>query len=201
MAMPALHAEPLSAAAVRACLPRPGQLAGLGAVLCLYPAGPGGDLAGWPRAARAQAHSRMDSEGLRESLHFFDAQGLCCWRLYLLPDSDFLAWEELVSGLPRDASATTTTGGLADRLWRRLAHGLSARAWQASVLRFRAPGAGPAASASAGALEASLATVSALSAAVAARIAHEEGAGNAAFVDECCCARAARLVRRTRMRS
>lgn len=189
--MSALQAVSLSAGACRGRLPQPWQLAALGTVLCLYPTRPGGDLAGWGRAARAEARSGMDSDGLRESLQFYDADGACCWRLYLLPDSDFLAWERLASALP--GMPPPATAGIAERLWRRLSAGLSAHVWQCSVLRFQAPASGPGFAGSGGVLlKASLATVSALGAAVAVRIAREEGAGNAAAIDECCCERAAR---------
>lgn len=189
--MNALQAVSLSAGAAPGCLPQPWQLAALGTVLCLYPAQPGGDLAGWTRAVRVEARSGMDSDGLRESLHFYNAGGACCWRLYLLPDSDFLAWERLVRSLP--CVASPASAGIAERLWRRLAAGLSACPWQCSVLRFQAPSSGPGFAACGGVLlKASLATVSGLGAAVAGRIARQEGAGNAATIDECCCERAAR---------
>jgi len=95
------------------------QLAALGPVLCLYRTQQGSELAGWQQAVRVEVHTGVGSDGLDERLLFFDAQGRCCWRLCLLPDSDFVAWDRLAASLPagRDADA----GGLADRLWRRLA--------------------------------------------------------------------------------
>lgn len=164
-------------------MPATGQLAALGAVLCLYPASTGGELAGWTRAVRVEAVSGLDSDGLDGQLRFFDAQGACCWRLFLLPDSDFLAWETLIAGLP--AACDPRDAGIGERLWRRVAAGLSARRWQGSVLRLsRGPVPG-----TAQALRASLATVSSLGAMTAARIARREGAANAAGLDQCCCAR------------
>ena len=82
-----------------AAWPTPAQLATLGTVLCLYRAD-GNELGGWRQAVRVHACQGVDSEGLRESLCFLDARGRCVWRLYLLPDSDFLAWDRLVAALP-----------------------------------------------------------------------------------------------------
>ena len=81
-------------------LPPPHVLAALGTVLCLYPSQARHELAGWTRAVRAACDSRLDSDGLCESVQFYDRDGLCCWRLCVLPDTDLLAWEELVTGLP-----------------------------------------------------------------------------------------------------
>lgn len=75
-----------------AAWPTPAQLATLGTVLCLYHAD-GNELGGWRQAVRVHACQGVDSEGLRESLCFLDGRGRCVWRLYLLPDSDFLAWD------------------------------------------------------------------------------------------------------------
>ncbi|MEZ0472752.1 Hemin transport protein [Luteimonas salinilitoris] len=172
-----------------AALPQPRELAALGTVLCLYRAQDGGELAGWSRALRAEVHSGLDSDGLRASLAFHDRDGHCCWRLFLLPDSDFLAWERLASRLP--AAPGNDDEGIAERLWRGLAGHLAAPQWQCSVLRLCAPSPGPGFAGHA-LLAASLATVSALGAAMALRIAREQAAGNAARVHECCCERAAR---------
>ena len=101
-------------------LPRPWQLAELGSVLCLYRPQRGGELAGWTQAVRAESATGMDSDGLQESLSFFDATGQCCWRLFLLPDSDFLAWDLLASQFPSRCEEAAVQG-VADRLWRRLA--------------------------------------------------------------------------------
>ena len=146
------------------------QLAALGPVLCLYRTQQGSELAGWQQAVRVEVHTGVGSDGLDERLLFFDAQGRCCWRLCLLPDSDFVAWDRLAASLPagRDADA----GGLADRLWRRLAGRLLGGQWRACVLHLHAvpqPGALPV-------LAASLPLMSMLSATTAQRLAQAEGA-------------------------
>lgn len=145
----------------------PQRLAALGVVLCLYRARTA-ELDGWRRAVRVEARTALHAGGLDESLQFLDRGGRCCWRLFLLPDSDFLAWDALAATLPPAAPAG---GGVAERLWRRFACGVSGAAWHCSALRLAVAsgdGAG-------GRLTASLATLSTLGAEVAQRIARSEG--------------------------
>ena len=78
----------------------PDVLASLGPVLCLHAVADPHPLSGLRRAARVIAQVRLDSDGPHEQLRFLDATGACCWRLHLLPDSDYLAWERLLSRLP-----------------------------------------------------------------------------------------------------
>lgn len=167
-------------------LPRAQQLAALGTVLCLYRPQHGGELSGWAHAVRVESRAGVDSDGLRESLVFFDKAGRCCWRLYLLPDSDFLAWDRLLGSLPcRDEVEAAI--GVGERLWRRLAGCLRGEQWQACILRLHAV---PAAVAQP-VLAASLAAVSPLGAATAQRIAQADGADGNIRVDDCCCAQSA----------
>ena len=131
-------------------LPTPEALAALGTVLCVYRSrcgdGLGGELGGWLQAERGEAWCGIDSDGWQECLQFRDRSGDCCWRLYLLPDSDFLAWERLQQALPRvDAphAACRDCGlgrddGVAGRLWRRLSLHLGGERWQLSALRLHA---------------------------------------------------------------
>ena len=167
-------------------LPRAQQLAALGTVLCLYRPQQGGELSGWAHAVRVESRTGVESDGLRESLVFFDAEGRCCWRLYLLPDSDFLSWDRLLASLPcRDEVEAAI--GVGERLWRRLAGRLRGEQWQACILRLHAV---PAAMVRP-VLAASLAAVSPLGAATAQRIAQIEGADGTIRVDDCCCAQSA----------
>lgn len=166
----ALHPVGLSLANAPATrLPELRQLAALGAVLCLSRARSGNALAGWASAVRAEVSCHCDSDGLRESLSFLDRDGQCCWRIYLLPDSDFLAWEELLSQLPPQPECGHT--GIAERLLSRLANRLNGGHWQASALRLHALPCG----ANGTALAASLAPLSELGLATARRIACDEG--------------------------
>lgn len=154
---------------LQACMNRPSaaQLASLGTVLCLYRAG-SNELAGWQDAVAVHACQGVDSEGVRESLCFVDARGRCCWRLYLLPDSDFLAWDRLVGGL-----AVRAAGGddasVGERLWRRLAGNLGGQRWRICAMQLHAVEQGSG-------LAASLAPLSSLGHATAQRIARLEGA-------------------------
>lgn len=161
-------------------LPHPSQLASLGTVLCLYRSG-SGELGGWKHAVAAAACQGVDSDGIRESLCFHDIRQRCCWRLYLLPDSDFLAWDRLVSRLPTQPEGGNGDSSVAERLWRRMAGGLGGDGWRMCALRLHVAENGQA-------LAASMATLSALGAAAARRIARVEGAQGEVWVDDCCCA-------------
>lgn len=174
-------------------LPRPHDLAALGPLLCLYHAHDGGELGGWARAVRAAACSGVDSDGLQESLLFFDRNGHCCWTLQLLPDSDFLAWERLASALPPHREPVgAVANGIGERLWRRLAGRLRGAHWQASALRLHALPIAPGFALRAPPLlAASMAILSPLGAAAARRSALRMGADGAALADACCCERAA----------
>nr|WP_295375048.1 Hemin transport protein [Pseudoxanthomonas sp.] len=163
-------------------LPRPQQLAALGAVLCLYRAEQGGELAGWELASDVQVRAGLDSDGLRESLQFVDAGGRCCWRLFLLPDSDFLAWDRLLSRWPQEAGMGAPAG-VGERLWRRLAGRLRGEQWRAAVLRLHELPGGEGRPV----LAASLARLSSLGAATARAIARGEGVDYETLSDECCC--------------
>ena len=168
-------------------LPHPRQLAELGTVLCMHRPRQGGELAGWMRAVRAESDAGMDSDGLYESLAFFDGQGQCCWRLFLLPDSDFLAWDTLASRLPAQRPGQAGQVAVAERLWRRLAARLGGNGWRLCALRLHVlqPLSGTAV------LAASPVPVSPLGAATARRIARHAGAEGEVRVDDCCCARSA----------
>ncbi|GGD43654.1 hypothetical protein [Pseudoxanthomonas indica] len=167
-------------------LPMPRQLAELGAVLCLYRADHGSELGGWARATRVAVHAGLDSDGLREALHFFDGQGRCCWQVYLLPDSDFLAWDRLLAGLPKEQGGEVCAG-VGERLWRRLAGRLRGEQWRAAVLHLHAVRRDDGRDV----LAASLASLSHLGASTAREIARAESAEGEALADECCCAKAA----------
>lgn len=191
------HAAPAAAASgARRPLPSAVQLAALGIVACLYRSGAGGELAGWARAVDASCtcvDRSADGDGLDAQLRFHDVDGRCCWQLHLLPDSDFLAWEDVASALARIAPAPSNVT-LADRLWSRLADRLRDGRWEVSILRLHALPGGPGfgATSEPPMLAASLAIPSSLGASVARRIARDHGAEATIVGDDCCCARAAR---------
>lgn len=172
----------------RVLLPRARQLAELGTVLCMYRAQHGSELSGWAQAVRAESRVAVDSDGMFESLQFIDGRGQCCWRLFLLPDSDFLAWDTLAAQLP--SCPAQGAQGVAERLWRRVAGRLGGVGWRVVALRLHVlPGEGAAS------LAASPVPMSALGAATARRIARQEGADGDLHADDCCCSRAADAAR------
>lgn len=120
----------------QAALPAAAELAALGAVLCVHP----GELPIAPRAldatVRAELQASVDVAGVREAIAFLDADGRCRGRLYLLPDTDFLAWEALAARLPQRALERPAPGAAA--LCLRLRVRLSCPRRQAVALRLRA---------------------------------------------------------------
>jgi hypothetical protein len=175
-----------SAGPSRPCLPSTTELAALGTVLCVFSRRYGGELGGWTQAAGAELRSGIDSDGWHECLQFHDRNGDCCWRLYLLPDSDFLAWEQLQSRLPAAEAMPGPSEAVAGRLWRRLSARVGGERWQSSVVRLHAlrhPRA---------LLAASPAPVSPLGVEMLRRIARIEGldavedGSRRSFMDRCC---------------
>ena len=140
-------------------------LVAVGPLLCLYP-GKSGELAGWQSARAVCAESCVDTDGVRESLRFLDDAGRSCLRLFLLPDSDYGAWETLREGLPCVAGEARARVCAACTLYRLCTRECT---WKASLLRVM-PGIGPA--------DAGLgwAAVSDIGRGIARRIALAEGA-------------------------
>lgn len=75
-------------------------LAGVGPLLCLFPVTRRSEIGALGEAASVCAECCIDDDGIRESLRFIDDDGITCLRLFLLPDSDYHAWERLREGLP-----------------------------------------------------------------------------------------------------
>jgi hypothetical protein len=115
----------------------PAALATLGPLLCLHVDDDAHLLDGWRRATTLLASVHLDSDGPCEALRFFDTRGECCWQLHLLPDSDFHAWENLLSRLPAADAAPLPRA--AAWTWRRQ----PAPRWRACALRLHALDAGP----------------------------------------------------------
>lgn len=104
----------------------------LGPVLWLWraPAGCAADLsaiAGW------NCVHRIEPDGICEALRFYRADGREQARLYLLPDSDYLVWEQLLHCVP--CSAPEPLRGLHQRL-RDAAWLRAGPAWQGAIVRF-----------------------------------------------------------------
>ncbi len=126
----ATHSVDANPVGVQACSVE--SLSALGPLLCLHAPPDSHLLNGWRRARSLLAHIRLDSDGPHEALHFFDADGFDCWRLCLLPDSDFLAWERLLATLPVHVDSVVA----GRRIWgnKRTAQ----PHWQACALRLHA---------------------------------------------------------------
>ncbi|SFK39163.1 hypothetical protein [Lysobacter sp. cf310] len=158
-------------------MPAPERLAAVATVLCLYPRRQRDALAGWLASVSAQ---RCIGEGVaaaREAIVFRDARGRACWRLHLLPDSDFLAWDLAVAGLPA-ADAERSRGRLARALRGWLGGGWSAQTLRLQLARDEA---------GRRILVADAAEPSALGLEHARRIAAAEGARLRTGPDTCCC--------------
>lgn len=163
-------------------LPHPRQLATLGAVLCLYRARHGAALTGWAKAARAEMGVGIDSDGVRESLSFYDRDGRSCWRLCLLPDSDFRAWDRLSRALPSRVDGDSCIG-MCQRFWLRVAEQVHGDCWRACALRLHVPPVAATCEANGpSALAASLAPLSRYGEAAARRIARAECADGSFLV-------------------
>lgn len=119
-APPSLHALPPPASGTAPCRWQwlGDALADLGVVLYVYtphyerswlaPQAPWParrELLGLVAAERVVASVAVDSDGPHECLRFVDDAGDTRASLWLLPDSDFLAWETLLAALPGDAIA------------------------------------------------------------------------------------------------
>jgi hypothetical protein len=133
------HAQPRrsiapSGAASASGLPSAGQLARLSHVLCAYPVRQGGVLEGWGRAVRVEACAGLDGDDMHECLRFLDHEGRCCWRLYLLPDTNFLAWDRLLARLPA-CSASVWAEDARHGLLRRFIDRRRNRHWCACIVR------------------------------------------------------------------
>ena len=116
----------------RTAVPSAAQLASLGVVLCLHRRG-SALLDGWHAAK--DARPCHDQSNPREHLCFHDGDSRCRWQLHLLPETDFLAWDALMSTLPvgmRPAAEASGGHRLRHLLWR---CGLGSR-WIMRAVRF-----------------------------------------------------------------
>lgn len=84
------------------------------------------------RCSAATAHSAITSQGPREWLCFRDAVGDAQAKLFLLPDTDYLAWDEMLAA-NRLEPAPTESGHCA---FLRGAFACLGSAWQARLLQF-----------------------------------------------------------------
>lgn len=133
------------------------------------------ELVGLVAAERVVASVAVDSDGPHECLRFLDEAGDTLASLWLLPDSDFLAWETLLAALPGEAIVRERTRRDAPR-----------RTSQARVLRLQRARVG-----GVDLLDAQTPTrLSVLGLGSARRLALAEHATLEPLPHDCCCARA-----------
>lgn len=115
----------------------PELLAALGPLLCLYRADDPHALCGWSGAKSVQACIKINSDGPREALTFFDARRRVCWQLHLLPDSDYLSWDRVLSCV-RCELDTTQSSWLKKIDAIPISRAIGNPIWRACPLRFHA---------------------------------------------------------------
>lgn len=115
----------------------PELLAALGPLLCLYRIDDPHALCGWSWAKSVQACIKINNDGPREALTFFDESCRACWQLYLLPDSDYLSWDRVLSCV-RCELDTTQNSWLRQITVAPIARSIGNPIWRACALRFYA---------------------------------------------------------------
>lgn len=116
----------------------PEALAALGPLLCLYRAVEPNALSGWTWAESVRALVSVESGGPREALAFFDADQRTCWQLHRLPDSDYLAWEQVVQCLDRQTSVAPPRLSWRMPVLSPIQRAIGSPLWRACALRLHA---------------------------------------------------------------
>jgi hypothetical protein len=88
------------------------------------------------RCLCASAHVQVTSHGPREWLSFRDADGNALAKLYLLPDTDYLAWDEMVAAMRFAPPVKEPADWQAHTAFLRLAFARLGTAWQARLVTF-----------------------------------------------------------------
>ncbi len=92
------------------------------------------DMAAFADVTAIRAQSAVTPHGPREWLDI-DAGSTTIARLYLLPDTDYLAWDAMREALDSDAASTEPRRWQAHRTFMRCAFTRARRTWQARVVR------------------------------------------------------------------
>jgi hypothetical protein len=92
-------------------------------------------LGGLADCVAVNAFCAVTPQGPREWLEFDDAQGEAVARLYLLPDTDYLTWDVMLSGCAVTAVPAPERGWRTPVAFVRDAFARRASAWQARVVR------------------------------------------------------------------
>jgi hypothetical protein len=88
------------------------------------------------RCAYANAHVQVTSHGPREWLSFRDAEGTALAKLYLLPDTDYLAWDEMIAATGLAPPTKEPANWHAHAAFLRTALARLGAAWQARPITF-----------------------------------------------------------------
>ena len=88
------------------------------------------------RSAHANAHVQVTSHGPREWLSFRDAEGSAIAKLYLLPDTDYLAWDEMIAATGLAPPTKEPANWHAHAAFLRTALARIGSAWQARLVTF-----------------------------------------------------------------
>lgn len=88
------------------------------------------------RCGAIAAHTAVTSQGPREWLSFHDAGGNVGAKLFLLPDTDYLAWDELTATARLEPIREETPAWQAHAAFLRGALARIGGAWRASVVQF-----------------------------------------------------------------
>ena len=115
----------------------PESLAMLGPLLCLYRSVETHVLSGLDWAVDVSPSIRIDADGPCEALTFFDAAHRPCWQLDLLPDSDYLAWDKVLSTL-EDPAPSVPAPKLEQQGWAAIHLAIGNPIWRACALRLHA---------------------------------------------------------------
>jgi hypothetical protein len=88
------------------------------------------------RCASATAHTQVTSHGPREWLCFRDVEGVPIAKLFLLPDTDYLAWDEMISATHLAPPVKEPMRWHAHGAFLRTAFARLGTPWQARLLTF-----------------------------------------------------------------
>ena len=88
------------------------------------------------RCTSATAHTQVSSHGPREWLCFRDVEGVPIAKLFLLPDTDYLAWDEMISATHLSPPAKEPMRWHAHVAFFRTACARLGPQWQARLLTF-----------------------------------------------------------------
>lgn len=88
------------------------------------------------RCTHANAHVQVTSHGPREWLSFRDAEGTALAKLYLLPDTDYLAWDEMIAATGLAPPTKEPANWHAHAAFLRTAFARLGAAWQARLVTF-----------------------------------------------------------------